>query len=247
MTKINADVSCNCPTEYILKNKNHKEVENIEGAIFRIFVLENYLQNETNGKFIIKMFSDLLFTESKIGIGRNDQTHSSDESRLYRVGMIRLKNAKILVDFEKLNLPSQGFLKLGGEGKIVSYKESDEDLSIIEPQIKDKQFKLYLATPAVFKKGWIPDLDKYKKQGIELKLLTAAIGKPIFIGGFYIDIKNRQPKPMRKAVPAGSVYYFEIEEGDMQQVIKNFHGKSVSDFETAKEGFGISYVGGIKK
>ncbi len=248
MAKINGNVSCNCPTEYILKD--NKEVENIEGGILRISVLEDYLQNETDSKFSIKMFSDLLLTESKIGIGRNNQTHSSDESRLYRVGMIRLNNIKILVDFDGLDdFPSEGVLKLGGENKAAAHQKSDEDVSVCEPEIKGDKFKLYLLTPAFFKKGWIPDWldDKafngtYK--GIKLRLLTASIGKYISIGGF--DMKERKPKRMRKAVPAGSVYYFGF-EGDKEKVIECFHKKSLSEYDnTQKEGYGITFVGGVK-
>ena len=191
--------------------------------------------------------SDIVHTEPKIGIGRSDLTHSSDESRLYRVGMRHSKNLKIVVDFEGIELAPEGFMKLGGENKAVAYRQPGKKvrLPVKKPKINGKQFKLYLATPAVFEKFWIPDLDKYGKQGIKLKLLTAVIGKPLFIGGF--DMKGKQPKSMRKAVPAGSVYYFEIENGDMQRATDIFHGQSVSELKTANEGIGISYVGGIKE
>ncbi len=253
-TKINANASCNCTTEYILTD--NKEVENIEGAILRISVLQDYLKDEADSKFSIKMFSDLLLTESKIGIGRNDQTHSSEENRLYRVGMRRLEDSfynklKIIVefDFERLDdFPSEGILKLGGENKAAAYQKINEDISVCEPKIEGQKFKLYLLTPALFKKGWIPEwLDGQTLNGtyngIKLRLLTASIGKYISIGGF--DMEAKKPKPMRKAVPAGSVYYFEF-EGDKGEVIKHFHKESLSEYDTKKEGYGISFVGGVK-
>lgn len=248
MTKINTNFSCNCPTDHILKDD--KEVETTEGAILRISVLEDYLENKTDGKFSIKVLSDLIRTESKIGIGRNNQTRASDESRLYRVGMRRLDDVKMLVDFEGIdNFQSEGMLKLGGENKAAAYQENlAKDLSVYEPKIEGDRFKLYLLTPAFFKKGWVPEwIDDTTLEGtyagIRLKLLTAAIGKHLPIGGF--DMKAGKPKPMRKAVPAGSVYYFEF-KGDSQNVMDCFHGKSVSEYDSQKEGYGITFVGGVK-
>ncbi len=121
---------------------------------------------------------------------------------------------------------------------------------ITEPKNKEaKIFRLCLATPALFEKGSIPKwLDKEtgigepnKNSDLKLRLITSFLGKSISIGGF--DLKERQPKKMHKYVPAGAVYYFEILKGTMEEVIKTFHSKSVSELETDKQGFGIAYVG----
>ena len=42
------------------------------------------------------------------------------------------------------------------------------------------------------------------------------MGKYTSIGGF--DVERGRPKPMKRAVPAGSVYYFELLEGDLEKV-----------------------------
>ncbi len=52
---------------------------------------------------------------------------------------------------------------------------------------------------------------------------------------------KKEPKPMYKAVPEGSVYYFEILSGDKNELCR-IHGKSVSDIYP-EQGFGICYVG----
>jgi CRISPR-associated protein Cmr3 len=49
---------------------------------------------------------------------------------------------------------------------------------------------------------------------------------------------------MRKAVPAGSVYYFEVRNGDTDSLIGKFHCQNISD-ELKEEGFGLSFVGGV--
>lgn len=189
--------------------------------------------------------------EPKIGIARNDRTHTSDEAKLYRVGMQRMfksdKNyLSFVVDFEGIELPDTGLLKIGAEGKAVSYNIYDEiELSISDLDIS-KHFKLYLATPAIFENGWLPswiDPDTFTGEfkGIKLKLVSAAVGKPQKIGGF--DMKTKKPKAMRNAVHAGSVYCFELLEGDGRQVLDLFNNKTISEFGTGKEGYGLTFVG----
>jgi CRISPR-associated protein Cmr3 len=96
---------------------------------------------------------------------------------------------------------------------------------------------LYLSTPAIFKTGWKPDLEK--KFGIKADLVAAVVGKPLHIGGF--DMVKREPKTMYKAVPAGSVYYYKVTEG-YELVEEKLQGKAISDV-LKTQGFGIAYVG----
>jgi CRISPR-associated protein Cmr3 len=49
---------------------------------------------------------------------------------------------------------------------------------------------------------------------------------------------------MYRAVPAGSVYYFEIIEGTQEQIVSLFNFKKISE-ERANEGFGFSLVGRV--
>jgi len=232
--------------------RHDKEVEAIEDGIIEWSGVDSYITGNTED-LECKRLSNLIEREPKIGIGRENSTHSADEGKIYRVGMQRLKGLKIVVEFEGLEIDTEGFLKLGGEGKAISYRQLDE-VSLMKPKIIGNRFKLYLSTPAIFKNGWIPGWLKEETkdgiktfegiyEGIKLKLLTAAIGKYVSIGGF--DMKAKKPKPMRKAVPAGSVYYFEFKDCDGEKIIEIFNKKSISDFNS-KEGFGIGFVGGVK-
>jgi len=73
-------------------------------------------------------------------------------------------------------------------------------------------------------------------------MIAACIGKPVGIGG-YDFVKNR-PKTMKKAVPAGSVYYFELQESSIDDLFERVWHKPISD-EKSKEGFGITLIGGF--
>ena len=171
--------------------------------------LTNYLKGDISnfGKPLKR--GNLFELEPKIGIARERLTHSSKDGNLYRVGMLRLKEGvSIYVDFEGLELAEDVF-RLGGEGKFVEVKRIEKKLDVPLPEITDNRFLLYLSTHSIFKKGWLPEhIDENSLEGkihntsIEVRLLTAAIGKPVYIGGF--DIAKGEPKPMYKAVPGGS-------------------------------------------
>ena len=235
----------------ILISSNNK-VENIQNALLSKSTFEEYLNGETNNIIYLKI-DNCLMNEPKIGIALSSQTHSSQEGMLYRVDMKRLENKQddkmsIVIDFEGLDLPEEGIIKFGGEGKAARYNRyKEKDINIDFPKFKENanQFKIVLTTPAIFKNGWLPDwIDETtlvgEFNGLKIKLLTAAIDKPIHIGGF--DMKEKKPKPMFKAVPAGSVYYFELIDGNMGEVKNTFHQKAISDVYP-EYGFGIAYVG----
>ncbi|MDK2836502.1 MAG: CRISPR-associated protein Cmr3 [Thermosediminibacterales bacterium] len=254
------NVISSCLTQMLLKSPDNREVETVEGGILDSISFEDYLS--LRGKnFFYKKISEYVLLEAKIGIGKNKQTLTTDveNGRLHRVGMNRLasrmgtgretETLSLVVDFTGLRLPERGFLRLGGEGKAAFYNRI-EDLDIVKSAgLKGKRFKLVLTTPAIFERGWMPrwinrERLKGEYEGIKLKLLTAAVGKYLSIGGF--DIKDKKPKPMRRAVPTGSVYYFELfNERDMAKVADVFNYKSISDYNR-EEGYGVAFVGGVE-
>lgn len=140
---------------------------------------------------------------------------------------------------------------VGGEGKIARiYAEETgnklvPDNEAILNEIKQrKQFFLYFITPTVFKNGWCgwnSDLDGAKMVG-------ACVNKPIFISGWQksgIGSKGK-PRPLFKAIPAGSVYFFESPEWDdkkLDDFYKKYHcNESLSDYYPCA-GFGTAIIG----
>lgn len=222
---------------------HESEVEALETGIISDDGLHTYLDgyvDELEGKKLI----DFIVKESKIGIELDKGSNSSKDGSFYRVEMNRIDSIKICVEFEGMDIPQNGFMKLGGEGRIASYREV-QNKNIYDIELKGNRFKIYLSTPAIFENGWIPswineDTLEGEYNGLKLRLMTAVIGKYNLIGGF--DMQKRCPKPMRKAVPSGSVYYFELLEGETNMVLEEFHKRSISEFNTQKEGFGITFV-----
>ena len=235
-----------CPTRYVLKGGG--DVENVEEGLINKKALNEYLKCSKESFSSVIRLSDMVLTEPKVGISIDKKKGRAAEGMLYRIGTKRLNKLCLVVDFEGLELPEHGMMKLGGEGKAVSYRRIGLSQPVVDNYSStNSKFKVYLSTPAFFTNGWLPGwIDQKTLVGkignIEVELLTAAIAKPSSIGGF--DMKTQKPKPMRKTVPAGSVYYFEIQDSSFQDALDAFNQRPISDFNP-EQGFGVAYVGGV--
>ncbi|QIB27288.1 type III-B CRISPR module-associated protein Cmr3 [Caloranaerobacter azorensis] len=232
--------------------------ERINDGLLNYLNFKNYIYN-TEKSFIYSTIADFVLREPKIGIARDKTTRSSKEGRLYRINMMRWQNTSeeklgILVDFEGIEIPEEGIIKLGGEGRAARYKKPEESevKKINVPNIEEDIFKMYFATPTFFKNGWLAswiDIESYEgylpNTKVRVKLVAAAIGQFMNIGGFSIKGKNGKPYPkyMHRMLPPGSVYFLRILDGDKEE-LKNVHLSSVSDVRS-NEGFGICYIGKI--
>ncbi len=130
-----------------------------------------------------------------------------------------------------------------------SYSKMEDqkpDISkVIEEVNKSYRFKLYFATPTIFSKNnnktwWHPNIKMLEeKLNVELSLVSASLGKPVAIGGW--DAAKGRQKPLQKAVPAGTVYFFKLKERkklseDLEMPLQ------ISDHE-ASSGFGSAFMG----
>ncbi|NPV45034.1 MAG: type III-B CRISPR module-associated protein Cmr3 [Firmicutes bacterium] len=255
----NNDGINSCPNGWILKYSGNRPVAAVEGSLISKTELFKYKISKTElfkylktgqGPLTISRISKHLKSEAKIGNALSRATRRAEDEMLYRVGMFRPKGLNLMVKFKGLEIPERGLMKLGGEGKAAFYERVENEDFSADIEISDNRFKLYFAAPAIFKKGWLPswiDVDengsfKGNYKGVRIRLLAAAVGKPLYVGGF--DIKAKRPKPMFRSVPAGSVYYFQLEEGSISRVIDFFHNKTVSDYYQA-QGFGWALIGRV--
>jgi len=246
-------------TDYVLKISQTLKAKELSGKyLLKFSALKSYLEG------IQKSFTPTALTitsESKLGIGRNNFSRTTEDGLLYRVNMQRLESKidfaektkadviSLVIGFDVVALKNKnGFFKLGGEGKTISYDVYSNENNIPLIPLNDNRLKIYLATPAIFKNGYLPDFIQkgfFEKDGqkINVRLLTCAIGKPVMVGGF--DMDKRMPKEMYKAVPAGAVYYLETDSPEKANQLATFlHQSSISELRK-NEGFGICYIGRI--
>ncbi len=219
--------------------------------------MQTYL-SEVEADFECIHLSDYIVKEPKIGIDIDSKSNTAKDKHLFQIEMLRPKNGlKLVSDVKNISIDNKALIKLGGESKMARITSFTEDLKIDIPEKDSSFFKLYLATPAIFKNGWLPawiDPNTYtgqfsfKGKSVKIELITAAVGKKIPVGGFGYnveftdDTKKRykyKPKEMRYAVPAGSVYYFKLIKGSsFRDAIKLFHQKCISDY---REDYGFQY------
>lgn len=217
----------------------NEEIEGLDNLSFLKNNMFRQYQKGNSTSLKATPISKLILKENKIGIQRSRTTNTTVDGMLYRVAMNRLGNIKFAVDFEGLELDKEGLLKLGGEAKVATYNSDviPRNFKILSKQdfAINTKIKIILLTPAIFKKGWIPSFI----DGSNVKLISACVGKPISIGGF--DMKEREPKYMRKAVPAGSVYYIEVLNKEVFKNIFSSHSinDSFDDINYSNQGFGL--------
>ena len=152
-----------------------------------------------------------------------------------------------------------GIHPLGGERRPAYWQMADTGSSglwecpkSLKSTLQNARYlKLMLATPAIFQNGWYPgwiDADglglPISDSSVRLKLISACVDRWLPISGFSLEDGNWGPKPVCRMVPAGSVYFFEVQEGNADELIAKTWLQSVSDHEVHKaDGFGLALWG----
>jgi CRISPR-associated protein Cmr3 len=107
-----------------------------------------------------------------------------------------------------------------------------------------RHISMYVATPAVFAGGWRPGwLDAETLSGkipgtdVRVLLRGAAVGRWQPVSGWCYE--QGGPKPIRRLVPAGSIYFFDVLEGDPIQLSDHWLRPFSDDDRDAQDGFGL--------
>ena len=181
--------------------------------------------------------------EERTQVAIDPETGRPSDGQLFSVEGLRLRDGDnrfglaFACDDERINA---GPVHLGGERRI-SWLSQLENGRPELPKNFDSSGRLYrliLVTPAIFKDGWKPKKDSVPGA----KLVAAVTGRPQSISGW--DFANRGPKMTRRMVPAGSVFWFELEEGvDAQKWVEERWMQSICDNQDRRDGFALCLVG----
>jgi len=199
-----------------------------------------YLEGKTRTLKCVSIEEQIRY-QNKVAIRIDEKSKNVVQGDMAQIQMVSPGAAELLVEADSVTITDNQSIKLGGENRSASVQKMPDHPFNIRPGSGSRYFKLYLATPALFKHGWFPGwLDPenfigtfcYKKRSVKVHLICAATGKPLAAGGFGFDKRagKIQPRELRLAVPAGSVYYFELLEGDFETAVKLFHGRCISDY-----------------
>jgi CRISPR-associated protein Cmr3 len=142
-----------------------------------------------------------------------------------------------------------GVGSLGGERRVVHLESSQGSLPVCDEEIKkqimkDKHCRLMLVTPAYFENGYLPE---QLKQAYNLEIVAVALPRYQTISGWDYAIPNGgAPKPTRRLVPAGSVYFIKFkDESKIEDFVNKFwlHSICEENSQEARDGFGIALLG----
>ncbi|MCX7786004.1 MAG: type III-B CRISPR module-associated protein Cmr3 [candidate division WOR-3 bacterium] len=229
----------------------------IEIATVKNYLLNNeiesayvYLPNEFY-QFETRYGNQILFdtkTVENLYLSRHIRFTEKLDDRCY----VKSGIAVLLSGLDKNDFTDGDTLSIGGEQKRAKITLGDENVlsSLKDDEIKTKiqetkKFFVYFITPAIFNQGWFSQEFLGKFTGAEL--VGAVVNKPIYISGWIRETQAKgKPRPLYKAVPQGSVYFFSFENNEnfnLDNIYSNYNlNESLSDIYP-NAGFGIALIG----
>lgn len=171
-----------------------------------------------------------------------------DEKRLTQAQRLALA---VAVDGNfQFSIQNDGLTSFGGERRVISWRKSNTKLPLysddLEKAIVDaRACRVFLLTPACFKKGYRPEWILTSRHGITPKLKAIATQRPQVVSGWDLDIKK--PKFTRRLAPAGTVLFLSFEKSSPQAIkdwIEDTWMQCISDeLRDRTDGFGLAVLG----
>jgi CRISPR type III-B/RAMP module-associated protein Cmr3 len=193
--------------------------------------------------------SKLWLDEVRTGLGLEETTRAAREGLLYTFGFVRLQRG-VGIGFEVAGsgLAPGGIVRLGGDGRTARL-DKGPPLPFAEPPGPPSggRFQLYLATPAIsatggYLPGFAAESLSGRPAGVPCRLAAAAERRFSLVGGW--DMAAGRAKPLRRAIPAGSVFWLEASESAGSP--HALHGAHLSDFpgeDFGRQGYGLALLG----
>ncbi|HVG08166.1 MAG TPA: type III-B CRISPR module-associated Cmr3 family protein [Thermoanaerobaculia bacterium] len=195
--------------------------------------------------------SDLWTEEARTGVGLQTGQRTSEDGLLYTFGFIRLLPG-VALGFEVQGsfLATGGRVRLGGEGR-TAVLETGPGFPEADLQPRGELVVLSYASPAVSHGGaYPPGFSETRLEGTlggrRLRLVAAAVPGFLPIGGW--DLARGEAKPLRRAIPSGSVYVFQPLEGSgAADAAAALHGLCLTENLDAldRQGFGLAVAGAV--
>lgn len=222
---------------HLFKSEATGKTEPIQQHFLDTISMQRYLQGRSDGGFATLPLGEMLYREPKIGIGRDNDLHRTKEGLLFRLTANRLHpDLQLLLEVHGFDRSPASLLLLGAERRSATAIPTDFQLPAA-PTIRGNCFKVCLLTPALFG-HWYP---KHLCENHGLRLMAAATNRPLTTGGW--DVLHNRPKPMRRAVPAGTTYLFQAKsETQANELVAQYHGNSICQPFDDREGFGICLI-----
>ena len=177
-----------------------------------------YLRGGTPESSQVVRSSELWKSDDRLGIALDVERRSAREGMLYTTQTVALAStASFVVGVHGAggSVPTTGLLRLGGDGRGAALSSWAQDGQPPWDHVPNgSRFALVLATPGIFPGGWI--LPGTRRDGtnwvftfgkLRARLVSAVVPRNEVVSGW--DLAQRRPKPAKRSVPAGAVYWLE--------------------------------------
>ncbi|MDW8479477.1 MAG: type III-B CRISPR module-associated Cmr3 family protein [Xanthomonadales bacterium] len=182
--------------------------------------------------------SRLWKLELRVGVGLDPARRAAGDGRLFTVQAVSLArrdaggesdtgfDAGFLVRVAGLTGPlPPGTVRFGADGRAARLFPIDSLPKLPEADqrliARDRRARLVLTSPGIFPGGWLPPgcggdpradgAIRFALGGVSGWLVSAAVPRLEVISGW--DLARWRPKAAERAVPAGAVYWLELDEG----------------------------------
>ncbi|MBW1973904.1 MAG: type III-B CRISPR module-associated protein Cmr3 [Deltaproteobacteria bacterium] len=194
-----------------------KGMEKIVSKNGKINLKDNIISNE-----------NIYSIEERVGIALERRTRKTKERMIYFTRHIRFKqDIGFYIEIEGADnlLPDKGIIALGGENRTCDiYKVKPIKLPNTK-KIENNKISLITLFPQKINinKGIFPSWIDEKREGIipntmvKVKVVSIFSDKPEYVGGF--DMVKKMSKPIEPYIPAGTVYFSEIIEGNKEELL----------------------------
>lgn len=147
---------------------------------------------------------------------------------------------------------------LGGERRLAHWKAAaDADAWKCPQKIRDAlaqtgRVRMVLITPAIFREGWKPGwlddalVGSPPGADVAVRLVAVSIQRWKVVSGWSLAElpgQPRGPKPVKRMVPAGGVYFFEIVDGKASGLGDRWLEPVSDDEQDRRDGFGLAAWG----
>lgn len=194
--------------------------------------------------------SKLWTVEARTGVGLQTSARMGENGLLYTFGFVRLVPGVTLgFEIDGSGLEAGGRVRFGGEGR-TAVLESGPGFPDAGPPPEGDLVVLSYASPAISRGGAYPpgfseSCLEATLGGRRLRLVAAAVPGFLPVGGW--DLARGEAKPLRRAIPPGSVYVFQALESGAAEAAASLHGVCLTENLDAmdRQGFGLAVAGAV--
>lgn len=181
----------------------------------------------------------------------NPQTQTAEEGYLFQTSGLefacKLENSvrRLALSLWVEGAPS-GVFPLGGERRLAIWEERNLPLpqppvGLLEHLKQHRAARVIFLTPAAFEAGYLPRGQSLAGAAVK----AVALGRATVASGW--DLERHGPKPSRRLVPMGSVYFVRFPDWSESQIetwLQEVWMRNLSDTEQDRlDGYGLAMVG----